>query len=132
MTDPLTGKQLVEKSYEYIERLTRECAKVVVEDFSKTHRKLDQESFWKETGNAVIQWFQKRERNIEVSLASGYILQQQPNTAHINLKGHTKDADFTISATVGTFVVPSQEKPSVFLKTLVFSVEKQNFSRRKP
>jgi hypothetical protein len=132
MTDPLTGKELVEKSYEYIEKLTRECARFVLEDFNTTHRKFEQKTYPLEVGNSIVQWFAKRDKNLRLSISSANTLQQQPNTAYIRFKGSTKDADFDMSATVGTFAVPMADgKQMSFVKTLVFSVEKQNFRRRK-
>ena len=132
LTDPLTGKELVEKSYEYIEKLTRECARLLIEDFNTTHRKFDQKSYPTEVGNSIVQWFAKRDKNVRLSADSVNVVQQQPNSARIGFKGNTKDADFDMTATVGTFAVPMGDgRLLTFVKTLVFSVEKQNFRRRK-
>ncbi len=132
LTDPLTGKELVEKSYEYVEKLTRESARFLVEDFNTTHRKFDQKSYATEVGNSIVQWFAKRDKNIRLAVDSLNVVQQQPNNAHIKFKGATKDADFEMTATVGTFAVPMGDGRLLsFVKTLVFSVEKQNFRRRK-
>jgi hypothetical protein len=133
MTDPLTGKELVEKSYEYMEKLSRECARFLIEDYNAAHRRFDQKSYPTEVANSIVQWFSKREKNIRLWVDSIKVVQQQPSTAHIKFKGNTKDADFEITAAVGTFAVPmSDGKLMSFVKTLVFSVEKQNFRRRKP
>jgi hypothetical protein len=134
LTDPLTGKELVEKSYEYIDKLTRECAKSLVDEFNKTHRKFDPKSFPIEVGNSIILWFNKRDKNVKLNLDLSNVQQQQqqPNMARIRFKGSTKDADFEISATVGSFSVPTEDgKLASFVKTLVFSVEKNSFQRRK-
>lgn len=132
MTDPLTGKELVEKSYEYIDKLTRECAKSLVDEFNTTHRKFDQNSFANEVGDSTVQWFNKRDKNVKLSVDSLNVVQQQPNIAHVRFTGSTKDAEFEISATVGTFSVPSSDgKLLSFVKTLVFSVEKNSFRKRK-
>lgn len=132
MTDPLTGKELVEKSYEYIDKLTRECAKSLVDEFNKTHKKFDPKSFPSEVGNSIILWFNKRDKNVKLNLDPTSVQQQQTNMARIRFKGSTKDADFEISATVGSFSVSTEVgKLMSFVKTLVFSVEKNSFSRRK-
>jgi hypothetical protein len=133
MTDPLTGKELVEKSYEYIVKLTKECAKSLVDEFSTTHRKFLSDSYAKEVSGSIIEWFGKREKNVKLAFDSSSITTGQPNISHIKFKGSTKDSDFSITSTVSTFTVPSGDgKPLAFVKTLVFSVEKSNFSRRKP
>ncbi len=131
MTDPLTGKQLVEKSYEYIDRLTKECAKALIEEFNSTHRKFQPESYSKEVGNSVLQRFSKRDKNLKLDVDT-VRNSDQPNVARIGFKGSTKDADFSFSGTVGTFVVPLIDGRTMsFVKTLVFSVDKTNFSKRK-
>ncbi len=132
MTDPLTGKELLEKSYEYIEKLTRECARFLVEDFNSSHRRFDLKSYPSEVGSSIVQWFEKRDKNIRLSVDSANSIGNQPNTAYIKFKGTTKDADFGISAIVGTFAVSmSDGRQQSFVKTLVFSVEKQNFHKHK-
>ena len=40
MTDPLTGKELVQKSFEYVDKLTKECSKFLLEEYNKTHKKI--------------------------------------------------------------------------------------------
>ncbi|MCL5067599.1 MAG: hypothetical protein M1368_04520 [Thaumarchaeota archaeon] len=131
MTDPLTGKELVGKSYEYIEKLAKECAKALIEEFNNVHRKFQKDTLPKEVASDVIQWFEKRDKNIRLVFDSANVPSQQQNTAHLRFKGNTKDADFTITGTVGSFVALSQDKPISFVKTLVFSVDKNNFARRK-
>jgi hypothetical protein len=62
MTDPLTGRELVEKSYDYIEKLTRECTRFLIEQFNTTHKRFDQKSYPTDVANSIVQWFEKRER----------------------------------------------------------------------
>ncbi len=131
MTDPLTGKQLVEKSYEYLDRLTKECARALVQDFNATHRKFEPNRIASEVGGAVVQWFAKRDRNVRLSLDAASV-QQQPNLSRLKFNGSTKDAQFSIGATVGTFSVPGGDaSPTSFVKTLVFSVDKTSFAKPK-
>ncbi len=132
MTDPLTGKALVEKSYEYMVKLSKECAKALVDEFNATHRKFQQDTLTHEISSDIVSWFEKRDRNVKLISDSNVASNQQPNVAHMKFKGTTKDTEFTITGTVTTFTVPSGEgKPISFVKTLVFSVDKTNFARRK-
>ena len=80
-----------------------------------------------------MQWFGKRDKNLRMSMdSSGTAQTPGQNVSHIKFKGNTKDADFDMSATVGSFTVPMADgKLLCFVKTLVFSVEKNNFRRRK-
>lgn len=133
MTDPLTGRQLVEKSYDYMLRLTKECAKSLVDEFNATHRKFTQDSLPKEVSLSVVRWFENREKNVKLFSDSNVVMSQQPNVSHMKFKGSTKDADFTMTGTVTTFTVPgdNQGKSLAFVKALVFSVDKTNFARKK-
>ncbi len=132
MTDPLTGKALVEKSYEYMVKLTKECAKALVDEFNATHRKFQQDTLAHDVSSDIVRWFEKRDRNVKLIADSNAAISQQPNIAHMKFKGSTKDTEFTITGTVTTFTVPSgQGSPISFAKTLVFSVDKTNFARKK-
>lgn len=132
VTDPLTGRQLVEKSYEYILKLTKECAKSLVDEFNATHRKFQPDSFHKEVSASIIQWFEKREKNVKLLLDSAGVMNQQPNVSHLKFKGSTRDAEFTMTGIATAFTLQGdQGKPLSFVKTLVFSVDKTNFARKK-
>ncbi len=134
MTDPLTGKELVEKSYEYIDRLTRECTKVLVEEYNRNHNRFSPEKISLDVGADIAQWFEKRDRNIRLSPDAKSITRPQPNQFHESFKGSTKDADFELSSSIVTFQVPGSEysgNPICFVKSLVINADKAKFTRRK-
>lgn len=134
MTDPLTGRQLVEKSYEYLDKLTKECAKVLLEDYNKTHKKFQIGTFASETATNAVQWFERRDKNVRIAFDQNSVTKPQPTQARMKFRGSTKDADYTLDATVGVFVVPGTEindQTTCFVKTLVFNVDKNNFTKRK-
>lgn len=134
MTDPLTGKELVQKSYEYVDKLTKECAKVLLEEYNKTHRKFQLGTLPKETGTSVTQWFEKRDKNVKLAMDENSVMKPQPTQVRMKLKGSTKDADFTLDATIGAFIVPGSEindQTICFVKTFVISADKNNFAKRK-
>ena len=134
MTDPLTGKELVQKSYEYIDKLTKECGKVLLDDYNKTHKKFQLGTLASETATNVVQWFEKRDRNIRLALESNSIVNPQPTQLIMKFKGSTKDADFTLDGSVGVFVVPGSEvnnHSTCFVKTLTIATDKNNFTKRK-
>jgi hypothetical protein len=134
MTDPLTGRELVQKSYEYIDKLTKECTKVLLEDYNKAHKKFQMGTLPAEIGSNVVQWFEKREKNVKLSFDPTSVIKPQPTQVRMKFKGNTKDADFVLEATVGVFVLPGTEindQATCFVKTLVLSADKNNFSKRK-
>jgi hypothetical protein len=130
LTDPLTGKELVEKSYEYILKLSKECAKSLLDDFNASHAKFKTENLSSEVSSHVLKWFERRDKGIR--LISEPASKGQANVTYLKFKGSTKDADFTFTGVLGSFSSfgPDGEAMS-FAKTLTFSVDKANFSRRK-
>ncbi|MGI0090969.1 MAG: hypothetical protein ACREBS_04605 [Nitrososphaerales archaeon] len=135
MTDPLTGKELVQKSYEYIDKLTKECAKVLLEEYNKTHKKFQLGSLPKEASSNIIQWFEKRDRNVRLSFDPASTTKTQPTQIRIKFRGNTKDADFVLDASAGLFIVPGTEisdQATCFVKTITINADRNNFSKRKP
>jgi hypothetical protein len=134
MTDPLTGKELIQKSYEYVDKLTKECAKVLLEDYNKTHKKFQLGKLALEVSSNVIQWFDKRDKNVRLSFEPNSMVRPQPTQLRMKFKGNTKDADFTLDASVGVFVTPGTEindQSICFVKSLTIAADKNNFVKRK-
>jgi hypothetical protein len=134
LTDPLTGKELIQKSYDYIDKLTRECAKVLLEDFSKTHRKFELGKVPTEVSPEIVHWFEKRDKNVRLAFDPTSGSRPQPTQFRLKFKGNTKDADFVMEATVGVFVVPGAEISNstiAFPKTLTIAADRASFTKRK-
>lgn len=134
MTDPLTGKELVQKSYDYVDKLTKECAKVLIEDYSKTHRKFQLGKVSAEISSDIVHWFEKRDSHVHLSYDASSLSRPQPTQFHLKFKGNTKDADFILLATAGLFAAPGTEindSTVAFPKTLVISADKASFMKKK-
>ena len=134
MTDPLTGKELVQKSYDYIDKLTKECAKTLLEEYNKTHKKFQLGKAGEEIGTNIGQWFEKRDKNVRLALDRNAISRPQPTQVRLKFRGNTKDTDFILDSTVGLFVVPGSEVNDgtiSFAKTLAITADKVNFTKRK-
>jgi hypothetical protein len=134
MTDPLTGKELVQKSYEYIDRLTKECGKMLLEDYNKQHKKFEVPSFSSEISKDMLKWFEKRDKNVHLSFEQGSVTRPSPNQFQMRFKGNTKDSDFVLNVTNGVFIPPgseTNEHAMVFLKSLAISADKNSFGKRK-
>ena len=85
-------------------------------------------------GADIVQWFEKRDKNIRLSLDPKSVSRPQPNQFHEYFKGNTKDADFDLSSSIATFQVPGSEysgSPIIFVKSLAISADKSKFTRRK-
>jgi hypothetical protein len=134
LTDPLTGRELIQKSYDYLDKLTKECAKYLIEDYNKSHRKFQLGRVAADVSADVVQWFEKRDRNVRLSLEPNSVIRPQPTLVRFRFKGSTKDADFMLDASVGVFVTPGSEisdSTVAFPKTLVISGERTTFTKRK-
>jgi hypothetical protein len=134
LTDPLTGKELLQKSYDYIDKLTKECAKSLLEEYGKTHRKFQLGRVASELSADIMHWFDRRDKNVRLSFDPSSVLRAQPTQFRLKFKGSTKDADFTMEATTGLFVVPGSEisdQTIAFPKTLALSADRTSFAKRK-
>jgi len=134
MTDPLTGKELVQKSYDYVDKLTKECAKVLLEEYGKTHKKFQLGKVSSEISLDTVHWFEKRDRNIRLSFDPSSTSRPQPTQFRLRFKGSTKDADFVLDVSAGLFVVPGAEindSTVAFPKTLTIAADRTNFTKRK-
>ena len=133
MTDPLTGKELVQKSYEYIDRLTKECAKFLLDDYNKSHKKFESANIHSEIALDIKGWFDRRDKNIKLTFDSASITRSTPIQSHMKFNGSTKDADFVLSCSLGVFTPPSYApvgKSTSFLKTLAITADKASFAKR--
>ena len=109
-------------------KLTKECAKSLLDEFNSAHAKFKTETIASEVSSHVVRWFEKRDRGIKlepVPTGAG----TQPNVIYLKFKGSTKDADFTFTGALSTYSVPSGSMS--FAKALSFSVDKSSFSRVK-
>jgi hypothetical protein len=134
LTDPLTGKELVQKSHDYVDKLTKECAKMLLDDYGKTHRKFQLGKVPSEVSTDVLHWFDKRDRNIRLAFDPASVSRPQPTQFRMKFKGSTKDADFVLETTLGLFVVPGSEindSTIAFPKTLAITADRTTFQKRK-
>ena len=134
MTDPLTSKELVQKSYEYVDKLSRECTKSLMEDYNSSHKKFQLRNLAAESSASICQWFVKRERIIRLSLDMNSVVKSNPTQIRMKFNGTTKDSTFSIAASLMVFVPPGAEisdSTICFPKSLVLSADKSNFERRK-
>ena len=134
MTDTLTGKELVQKSYEHVDRIAKECGKALLDDCNKTHKKFQLGMLASETAGNLVRWFEKRDRNVSLIFDQKSTVRTQPTQLRMKFKGNTKDSDFILDVSVGVFVVPGtgvDDGSTCFLKTLTISADKNNFTKRR-
>lgn len=134
MTDPLTTKELVQKSYEYVDRLTKECAKYIMDVYNKDHKKFELGRAASESAADISEWFEKREKNIRLDFDLNSVNIGNPTQIRMKFNGNTRDADFSLDASVGIFIPPGAEigdKTVCFPKSLVLNADKSHFAKRK-
>lgn len=134
MTDTLTGKELVQKSYEYVDRIAKECGKALLDDYSKTHKKFQLGTLASEMAVNLVRWFEKRDRNVNLVFDQNSTVKTQPTQLRMKFKGSTKDSYFILDVSVGVFVVPGtgvEDGSTCFVKALTISADKNNFTKRR-
>ena len=124
----------MQKSFEYVDKLTKECSKFLLEEYNRNHEKIPLGNVPKEISEDIKHWFERRDKNVRVALEPNSVSRPQPTQFRMRFKGNTKDADFTLDSNVVVFVVPgSQISDSTisFPKTLVVIADRNNFAKRK-
>ncbi|MDA4112388.1 MAG: hypothetical protein OK439_07595 [Thaumarchaeota archaeon] len=125
---------MVQKSFEYVDKLTKECSKFLLEDYNRSHRKIQLGSVPKEVSNDIVRWFERRDKNIRLASEPDSVTRPLPTQFRMQFKGNTKDADFSLDSSVVVFVVPGSEisdSTISFPKTLVVIADRNKFTKRK-
>ncbi len=67
MTDMLSGRLLVEKTFTYMSAVTKECRKFLSTQFSQKHKGIPFDSVETILKQEIESWFARRDKNIAVN-----------------------------------------------------------------
>ena len=70
MTDVLKGSQVLQKTYTYIENVTKESRKALMEEFSQKHKGIAINSASDTLRKTVLEWFPRRDPMLKPCLQS--------------------------------------------------------------
>ncbi len=125
MTDVLTGRELVEKTFAYMTTLSRECRKALTTRFEQAHRGIPFDSVEPIMRTEIESWFVERDRNIAIKHEKsskgrlGEIL--------MTYAGTNKDAHFKFHVDAVFSIAGGAESAPAYLKTINVSVDKREF-----
>ena len=126
MTDMLKGSQVLQKTYTYIENVTKESRKALMEDFSQKHKGIGINLAPDILRQTVLDWFPRRDPMLK--LIHEKTSQGKPGDVRMDFLGETKAVRFKVHLHA-VFAVNGQspDSPS-FLKEVNLSVDPREFS----
>lgn len=128
MTDTLSSRKLVEKTFVYLTALTKERRKALTAQFEHEHKGIPFESVETVMRQAIESWFAKRDKNMTISHDKS--LSGRPGEIFVTFSGVTKDVHFKIHVdSLFTLAGSSNNAPS-YLKSLNLYVDKRDFFAR--
>jgi hypothetical protein len=127
LTDKLSGRELVEKTFLYSTNLTKECRKALTLKFEREHKGMLFDSIETVMRKDFESWFAMRDKNITIKHENS--LKGKPGEVLMTYTGATKDVTFKIHIDgIFTLKDSSNNSPS-YLKNLNIYVDKRDFSR---
>ena len=125
MTDLKSSKELVEKAYTYVERLTRMCRGDLMARFTREHKSVLPGELSPLVARAVEEWFSVKDRSLGIKALDagqgGSSLRL--GKVHLIFAGANKDASFKIRVDVDSFVSGN----ACYLKNINVSADKRDF-----
>lgn len=125
MTDALTAKELVEKTYLYLDKLTKECRKDIMGDLSK-ERPANANELARVVSNAMLEWFGRRDRYIRIMFDPRTIRDTPEPGIMMTFTGENKDVAFTFAAHVIYYIAGNV----CYTKNISINVDKRDFAKR--
>ena len=124
LTDTLTAKELIEKTYTYVDRLIKECRKDVMTVVAK-ERSVNANEVGKAVANAVLDWFESRDRYLHIMFDPRSVKDTPEPGIRMVFTGESKDASFKIHSHVTYFMSGNV----CYVKNMTLDVDKRDFSK---
>jgi hypothetical protein len=126
MTDMLKGSQVLQKTYTYIENVTKESRKALMEDFSQKHKGIPINLASDTLRKSVLDWFPRRDPMLKI--VHEKTNPGKPGEIRMDFRGETKAVKFKVHL-YAVFAVNGQSPDSpAFLKEVNLSVDPREFS----
>lgn len=125
MTDALTTKELVEKMYMYVDRLTKECRKDIMDDLTK-ERPANANDLARVVSNAMLEWFGRRDRYIRIMFDPRMVRDTPEPGIMMTFTGENKDTTFKFTLHITYYMAGSV----CYTKNININVDKRDFKKR--
>ncbi|MEM0121362.1 MAG: hypothetical protein QW514_03670 [Thermoprotei archaeon] len=131
MTDPLSAKELVEKTYLYVDRVVKECRKNLLPQILSQKKTLDEVEIGPYLGRTLEEWFNKRDRLLNIKWQKQSVKLGSKNDVHLKFEGRNKDAVFTVNCDAELLPImdPTTGAKKYYLKNVNIVAERSNFRR---
>jgi hypothetical protein len=127
LTDQLSGRELVEKTFVYMTTVAKECRKALTTHFEQKHKGIPFSSVETTIRQEIESWFPRRDRNITVKHERTILGRSGELT--VTYSGATKDAHFKFHVNgIFSLAGSSKDAPS-YLKNLNVNIDKREFTR---
>jgi len=126
LTDTLSGKSMVQKTFVYVDSVGKECRKALTVDFGQSHKGVRFDAVSQLLRQAVLDWFARRDRNLKLVHESTddrrlgevrIVFQGEAGKVHFRIRF---DASFTLAGQL--------RDSQCFLKGVNVSVDSRDFS----
>lgn len=127
MTDSPSGRELVEKTFVYMNTLGRECRKALTDKFGKEHKGLPFDSVEPTMRKEIESWFAGRDKNITIrheSSKSG-----RPGEISLAYTGENKGAHFKFQVDGQFTLAGTNPNAPSYVKSVNVYVDKRDFTK---
>jgi hypothetical protein len=125
MTDAETGKQLVSRTYSYVENVSKESRKGLAADFNQNHKGVPFKSVPDILRKSTIDWFSRRDKLLKLTHESTTLGKQ--GEVRMTFQGETKRVQFKIHLNAFFAVTGQGDDSPSFLKEVNLSVDPREF-----
>jgi len=126
MTDAPGGKVVLQKTITYIENVSKESRKALMEEFSQKYKGIALNTASDTLRQTVLDWFPRRDPMLKMSHEKTN--QGKPGDVRIDFRGETKTVRFKIHLHAVFSVSGSTPDSPAFLKDVNISVDPREFS----
>ncbi len=126
MTDVLKGKEVLQKTFAYVENVTKESRKALTSEFSQSRKGIEFNSAPQILLQSVLDWFSRRDKSLK--LVHETTSQGRLGEVRMVFYGETKTVHFKVHLHA-VFTVTGQSPDSpCFLKEMNLFVDPREFS----
>ena len=126
MTDVLRGKEVVQRTFAFVENVVKESRKALTSEFSQSHKGIEFDSAPQILRQSVLDWFSRRDKSLK--LVHETTSQGRPGEVRMGFHGETKTVHFKIHLHAMFTVTEQSSKSPCFLKEVNVFVDPREFS----
>ncbi len=126
MTDILTGKEIVQKAFAYVDTISKESRKALTTEFNQKYKGT---KFSMTSGilrQSMLDWFARRDKNVRLSHEETN--DSELGEVRMTFQGETKKVHFRVHLNAAFSMSGETTESPCYLKTLNVFVDPREFS----